>query len=289
MKKLEDMNLMDDFLVSSLMNSRKYGEKAVRYILGCILKRPLGKLTVVPQRVMCGESPEKHGIRLDVYIDEEGGEIIDIEPDQNDGKKDVQAVPQRARFYHAKINSANLDVGKSYSCLRNVVIIFITTYDPLGLDRMVYTVRKCCVEAPELSYDDGETTIYLYTKGTQGRPEEELKDLLRYMEDSTEENARTDSLKELHRMVRAVKSDGEVGISYMKSVEIEEKIREEGRKEGRKEGQEEGRKEGMAAGIDIMLQAIECAKTKGYTTADQLVQAGYDRKVAEAAIKCIGQ
>jgi len=36
-----------------------------------------------------------------------------------------------------------------------------------------------------------------------------------------------DSLKELHRMVRAVKSDGEVGISYMKSVEIEEKIREE--------------------------------------------------------------
>ena len=92
-------------------------------------------------------------------------------------------------------------------------------------------------------------------------------------------------------MARAVKSDGEVGISYMKSVEIEEKIREEGReegrKEGRKEGQEEGRKEGMAAGIDIMMQAIECAKTKGYTTADQLVQAGYDRKVAEAAIKCI--
>ena len=169
------------------------------------------------------------------------------------------------------------------------------SYDPLGLDRMVYTVRKCCVEAPELSYDDGETTIYLYTKGTQGRPEEELKDLLRYMENSTEENARTDSLKELHRMVRAVKSDGEVGISYMKSVEIEEKIREEGRKEGRKEGQEEGRKEGqeegrkegMAAGIDIMMQAIECAKTRGYTTVDQLVQAGYDRKVAEAAIKCV--
>ena len=77
----------------------------------------------------------------------------------------------------------------------------------------------------------------------------------------------------------------------MKSVEIEEKIREEGReegrKEGRKEGQEEGRKEGMAAGIDIMMQAIECAKTRGYTTADQLIQAGYDRKVAEAAIKCI--
>lgn len=30
MKKLEDMNLMDDFLVSSLMNSREYGEKMLR-------------------------------------------------------------------------------------------------------------------------------------------------------------------------------------------------------------------------------------------------------------------
>ena len=93
-------------------------------------------------------------------------------------------------------------------------------------------MRKCCVEAPELSYDDGETTIYLYTRGTQGRPEEELKDLLRYMENSTEENARTDSLKELHQIVKIIKSDGEVGISYMKSVEIEEKIREEGHKSG---------------------------------------------------------
>ena len=93
-------------------------------------------------------------------------------------------------------------------------------------------MRKCCVEAPELSYDDGETTIFLYTRGTQGRPEEELKDLLRYMENSTEENARTDSLKELHQIVKIIKSDGEVGISYMKSVEIEEKIREEGHKSG---------------------------------------------------------
>ncbi|MDD6405456.1 MAG: hypothetical protein PUG00_06630 [Clostridiales bacterium] len=52
------------------------------------------------------------------------------------------------------------------------------------------------------------------------------------MENSTEENARTDSLKELHQIVKIIKSDGEVGISYMKSVEIEEKIREEGHKSG---------------------------------------------------------
>ena len=35
-------------------------------------------------------------------------------------------------------------------------------------------------------------------------------------------------------------NDGEVGLAYMKSVEIEKRIREEGREEGRKEGHMDG-------------------------------------------------
>ena len=60
------------------------------------------------------------------------------------------------------------------------------------------------------------------------------------MENSIEENAGTDSLKVFHHMVTAVKNDGEVGLAYMKSVEIEKRIREEGREEGRKEGHMDG-------------------------------------------------
>ncbi len=60
---------------------------------------PIGKLTVVPQRFFGGENTEAHGIRLDVYLDEENGEIFDIEPDQNDGKGDLAALPRRARFF----------------------------------------------------------------------------------------------------------------------------------------------------------------------------------------------
>ncbi len=42
------------------------------------------------------------------------------------------------------------------------------------------------------------------------------------------------------RWVVAVKQDGEVGLAYMKSFEIEEKIRQEGIEEGRLEGIQEG-------------------------------------------------
>lgn len=40
--------------------------------------------------------------------------------------------------------------------------------------------------------------------------------------------------RELHRIVTAVKKDGEVGFEYMKSVEIEKRIRQESREEERK-------------------------------------------------------
>lgn len=42
-------------------------------------------------------------------------------------------------------------------------------------------------------------------------------------------------------MVTAVKNDGEVGLAYMKSVEIEKRIREEGREEGHRDGVRIGR------------------------------------------------
>ena len=71
---------------------------------------------------------------------------------------------------------------------------------------------------------------------------------LHYMEHSSVENASTENLKKLHRMVTAVKRDGEVGLAYMKSFEREERIRKQGEEEGRKEGKKEGLEEGEIVG-----------------------------------------
>lgn len=231
MKRLEDMNLADDFLAYSLTVHKTYGEEASRYILECILQRKIRHLVVVPQKTWYGETPKSHGVRLDVYLDEEDGEIFDMEPDNNDGNSDVAALPRRVRFYHAKIDAGNLTAGEDYSTLRNVVVIFITTYDPFGLNRMIYTIKNGCVEEPGLIYEDGARTIFFYTKGRKGNPSEELQQLARYMEHSTVENAQSAELARLHEMVTEVKTDREVGLAYMKAFEIEKRIREEGRAE----------------------------------------------------------
>lgn len=237
-RKLDDLNLLDDFLFGSMINHPDIGEKFVRELLKTIFGRDFGKLTVVPQKVYYGMDTDKHGARLDVYLEEspsEGSEdaavVYDMEPDKNDGAEAVRALPRRVRFYHAKIDGDSLGSGESYKNLKDVFVILITPYDPFGRNRMVYTIRNMCEEIPALPYDDGARTIFLYTKGTEGNPPEELRQLLHYMENTTEENATSDSLKSLNRMVDAVKHDKEVSLNYMKTVEWEEMLIKQGRME----------------------------------------------------------
>lgn len=229
-RTLEELNLLDDFMMGAMVSHPVIGPKFSREILSVILNRKIGKIEVIPQKVFFGANTDKHGIRLDVYIEEdaETGTIYDIEPDQNDRKDLKENLPKRVRFYHAKIDSHSLKAGMDYSKLKKVIVIMITPYDPFGRNRMVYTLRKLCVEEPDMPYDDGAMTIYLYTNGKRGDPPEELQKLLHYMEKSKEENADTALLKEIHQMTQEVKHDEEVSLEYMKIFEREKMIREDG-------------------------------------------------------------
>ena len=237
-RKLEDLNLLDDFLFGSMVTHPEVGEKFVREILKTIFGKDFGKLTVVPQKIYYGVDTDKHGARLDVYLEESPPEntedaatVYDMEPDKNDDNNAVRALPRRVRFYHAMIDGNSLNSGESYKQLKNVFVILITSYDPLNGHRMIYTIRNMCQEMPSLPYEDGAQTIFLYTKGTEGDPPKELRELLYYMENTTEENAINDSLKRIHKMVMPVKHDKEVTLSFMKIFEREEMIRQQGRKE----------------------------------------------------------
>lgn len=61
-----------------------------------------------------------------------------------------------------------------------------------------------------MEYEDGASTLFFYTKGTEGIPGESVAQLLHYMEDTTYENAVNEELREIHRMVETVKKDPEV-------------------------------------------------------------------------------
>lgn len=56
------------------------------------------------------------------------------------------------------------------------------------------------------------------------------------MEHTTEENAKNESLRSIHRMVQIVKQDGEVSLEYMKIFEREEMLVRQGVQQGIQQG-----------------------------------------------------
>ena len=235
-RNLEELNLLDDFLMGSVLSYPGIGPEVCRRMVSIILNREIKQIRIIPQKVYFGADTDKHGIRLDVYAEEKADDlntVYDIEPDK-DGRESLRlALPKRARFYHAKIDADSLASGEDYGKLKNVIVIFICPYDPFQLNRMVYTIKSCCVEEPGLVYEDGARTIFLYTKGIKGNPPEELQRLLQYLEDSREENAKDADLMAIHQMVQKVKHDREVSLEYMKIFERERLIREDGYASGK--------------------------------------------------------
>lgn len=237
-KKLEDMNLLDDFLFFKMLNHPGFGEEFSRELLKTIFGKEFGRLSVVPQKVYYGTDIDKHGARLDVYLEEnidktslEDATIYDIEPETKVGKK--SELPQRVRFYHSIIDSESMKVGSDYKNLKRVVVIMIMPFDPFGYNHMVYTIKNSCMEIPELSYEDGARSIFLYTRGEKGNVSQGLRELLEYIEDSRTENAKNESLKKIDNMVKQVKREKGAQLEYMKIFERERMLREEGEEIGR--------------------------------------------------------
>lgn len=225
------------------MTNPEANETFARKIVKVILGKQIERIRVVPQKIFYGTDTAYHGARLDVYIVEENKEwegssdiveesIFVIEPEKKNDKVIVEALPKRVRFYHAKIDAEALKTGEDYGMLKKVYVIFIMPFDPFGLNRMVYTIKNSCVEEPEMPYDDGATTIFLYTKGKVGVPSRELEAFLRFFEKTKEENVVNEDLQEIENMVNRVKKDRKAGIDYMKYYEEQAMIKREGIKEG---------------------------------------------------------
>ena len=217
-KELEDMNLVDNFLFGTAVSNEEYGPLIAGTILETIFHRKIKIKNVQSEKVVWPSNPELHGIRLDAYIEEEAaavelGNIYDIEPEKKSGEKTL--LPKRCRYYHNRIDENQLKAGKEYYLLPTVWVIFITTFDPFSENRMVYTIRRRCVEEPEMPYDDGESTLFLYTKGTNGNPPDDLRDLLRYMNETTSDNACSPSLEKVQACIDKIKQDPTVRREYM--------------------------------------------------------------------------
>lgn len=237
-KSLQDLTLLDRFLFAEVMEDPKTFENILSIILGediSIKGRPQSEHE---NRT----SPLKRQVRLDVWAEDETDAVYNIEAQ----KENTKNLPHRSRFYQALIDSKLLDPGEvDFSNMKDCYSIIIAPFDLFGRGLYQYTFQMTCAETGQ-PLEDGATRIFLNTHGKNSEDiSPELKELLYYMEHTTEEiSCSTSRLQEIKNHVNIVKSSEEIGVKYMQ--EWEEKILE--KRKARAEGLAEGRAEGLAEG-----------------------------------------
>ena len=230
-KSLQDLTLLDRFLFAEVMEDAETFENVLSIILGQDISIKGHPQSEHEKRT----SPLKRQVRLDVWAEDDTDAVYNIEAQ----KENTKNLPHRSRFYQALIDSKLLDPGEiDFSKMKDCYSIIIAPFDLFGEGLYQYTFQMTCAETGQ-PLEDGATRIFLNTHGKNSEDiSPELKELLYYMEHTTEEiSCSTSRLQQIKNHVNIVKSSEEIGVKYMQ--EWEEKILEKRKAcaEGRAEGE----------------------------------------------------
>ena len=258
-KKLQDLNLMDRFLFSELIESAE----AYKLILEIILEREINfKGEPIAENEKRKELLGKIA-RLDVCAIGDDNRVYNAEVQ----KENQNNLHKRMRYYGALMTSKLLPEGTiDYNRLSDLCMIVIAGFDMGGEGRYRYTVRRMYEGYPDKEVYDGEVIIYLNTKGKDLEGvSSELIAMLEYFEETTDDVALSSGYERIIRLneiVSSIKASDEIGVKYMNAYEERMHDIQEAREQGEKTGEERGRTEGLEAGIaqGEASKALEMAK-----------------------------
>ena len=177
-------------------------------------------------------SIDAHGVRLDVITTDDRGRRIDVEMQMRNEKN----IPRRMRYYEGSIDQTTLEKGQNYSKLGDVVILFITPFDPFDArGNYKYTFRNTCQEDKDLVLDDGVSKVVLNAAGHKGDITPELKEFLQLVAGNVDPThyAEGSFADRVQRQVHIARRNARWRKEYMDWEMTLRNEREKGREEGR--------------------------------------------------------
>ena len=236
MKEWEELDVLDNYLINAVASDPDVAEPFFRRLLSVLLQRDVGKIRVEAEKFIPGTVPDRRGIRLDVEVDEylsDGGNeqavtnVYDLEPHLRD---DLD-FPKFMRFRQAKLDSRHMKRNDNeFGHMPDLYVILITNFDVFGKDLMMYTIEQTCREEPDIEYDDGLTMLYFNTAGSRGGSRD-IKNMLKYLQDSRDDMAVDEATRELDRYVDSIKSNSVLKGDYMTVGDFIDNERREEREE----------------------------------------------------------
>ena len=238
-KPWEELTIRDNFLFQKVM----LHENICKHFLEKLLDIKIKNINYRQYEKTIDLSPQNKTIRLDVYVETDADEVIDIEMQTGNSEKEWLA--KRARYYGSMLDLSSLAKGKDYIKLKKSYVIFVCTFDPFDCERKLYTFRNACREE-NLDLNDGSEKIFLNTKGTKGKVDEDIDDFLKYVD---ENKINGDFVKNIADVVAKVKEHKELGVEYMSMMAEYYDQRRLGFMDGEKQGEKKGEKKGRIENI----------------------------------------
>lgn len=117
-------------------------------------------------------------VRPDVYARDDQGRRYAVEMHVTD----THDLPERARYYSSVMTVGQLYQSESlYDEPDSSYVVFICTFDPLGLDRQAYEFAYRCDEDPSLVLDDRRHTTLLVAGASSPHDNARLDEFLDYV------------------------------------------------------------------------------------------------------------
>ncbi len=207
---IQELNLADNFLFGKVMSD----SEICRMILEKILNIPIKKVEFPVTRKTTDIAPNSRGVRLDACINDEQDTIYSVEMlccgDEG--------LLRKTRYFQCNIDSGIIIPREESTKLKKSYIIFICTFDPFPDGRHLYTFENRCLENLSLTLGDETTEIFLSTKGKKDDVDDEMRDFLAYIENSTDTCVQQTSsplVKAIHKKVTEIKPDKNMELQYM--------------------------------------------------------------------------
>ncbi len=190
MKDYEELTFADNFMFCKILEEN---EDLCREMTELILGRKIGNIVKDPKTEKAVKmTPDGHGIRFDVYFEDDKKTIYDIEMQTSD----TAELPKRSRYYQGMLDLNYLRAGKRYKALPNSYIIFLCTFDLFKQGYHKYSFVPTCKEDNSIKLNDCTNRIFICAGGDRDDVSKELADFIDYLTGKLSENSLVKNLQQ---------------------------------------------------------------------------------------------
>ena len=214
MKNYEELTFADDFMFCKIMEEN---EDLCKELTELVLERKIGKIVKNEKQKAIEPAADGHGVRLDVYFEDDENTIYDIEMQNSDTKE----LPLRSRYYQGMMDLGHLDKGVKYSELPNSYVVFLCTFDLFKKGYHKYSFVPMCREVDGLKLEDKTTRVFVCAGGDKDDVSDEMKS---FIDRLSGKNTKSDLM---NRIEAKVKDAIERGLWRKEYMTLKDKLDEE--------------------------------------------------------------